>query len=108
MTRRTLPQRRYAETFDLEFQLQQGGTLHHVVTVGYFDDGQPAEVFVSTIKSGTDAEALARDGAILLSLAMQHHVPLETIASAITRTPQGQPMTIVGMLADRLREEAKR
>lgn len=105
MTRHTLPQRRYAETFDLEFQLQNGHMLRHVVTVGYYDDGQPAEVFVSAIKSGTDAEALARDGAILLSLAMQHHVPLDTIASAITRTPQGEPMTIVGKLADELRKQ---
>jgi len=108
MTRRTLPQRRYAETFDLEFSLQAGGTLHHTITVGYFPDTrEPAEVFVNGIKSGTDAEALARDGAILLSLALQHHVPLQTITQAITRTPTGEPMTIVGALADRLRQEVK-
>jgi len=38
--RRVLPQRRAAETFDLRFWSQ-----NFTVTVGFFDDGTPGEVF---------------------------------------------------------------
>ena len=40
MTRRPLPQRRASETFDLRFWSQP-----FTVTVGFFEDGTPGEVF---------------------------------------------------------------
>lgn len=101
MTQRTvLPQRRAAETFDLQHR-------HHRdpyrVTVGYVPGtDQPAEVFVHGPKAGSESEALGRDGAILLSLAMQFGVPLETIRGAITREGNGEPSTIIGAVVDLL------
>ena len=50
-------------------------------------------------------EAIARDGAVLLSLALQYGVPLETIKHAITRDGQGQPQSIIGAVVDRLSED---
>ena len=56
--RRTLPQRRAAETFDLRFWNQL-----FTVTVGFYADGTPGEVFIDGCKTGNDIESIARDAA---------------------------------------------
>ena len=97
--RRVLPQRRACETFDLDF----GGLARsHTVTVGFYDDGTLGEVFINGGKSGEAVEAIARDGAVLLSLALQYGVDLANIRSAITRDGQDAPSTIIGTVVDRL------
>ena len=68
--RRVLPQRRAAETFDLRFWNQP-----FTVTVGFYADGTPGEVFIDGCKTGNDIESIARDAGVLLSLALQHGVP---------------------------------
>ena len=47
--RRVLPQRRAAETFDLRFWNQP-----FTVTVGFYPDGTPGEVFIDGGKTGKD------------------------------------------------------
>jgi hypothetical protein len=99
--RRRLPDRRCAETFDMQF-----GKLNTVfnVTVGYYDwtRREVGEVFIAGTKAGSEMDAIARDGAVLLSLALQHGVTLDTIRHAITRNAQGAPDTIVGAVIDRI------
>lgn len=98
MKRATLPARRHAETFSLRFWNQDWS-----VTIGFYNDHDtPGEVFVHGPKSGTDLESTARDGAILLSLAMQYGVPPDTIRHALTRNADGSPSTIVGAICDRM------
>jgi len=97
--RRTLPQRRVAKTFDLDF----GGLKRaHTVTVGFYDDGSVGEVFINGGKSGEHVEAMARDTAVILSLALQYGADLENIQSAITRDAQGHAQSIIGVVVDRL------
>src|SRR5262245_55149700 len=99
--RNTLPQRRYAETFEL----QHGGqNTTFAVTVGYYDGHEIGEVFISGAKAGSEVDAVTRDGAVLLSIALQYGVPLETIKHAITRNGDGSPSTIVGAVIDKLTE----
>ena len=87
MIRRTLPQRRAAETFDLRFWNQP-----FTVTVGFYADGTPGEVFIDGGKTGTGHPShIARDAAVLLSLALQHGVPPETIRHAVTRGASEEP-----------------
>jgi hypothetical protein len=100
--RRILPQRRRAETFDLSFG---GLNRAHTVTLGFYNDGALGEVFISGGKSGEAVEAIARDGAVLLSLALQYGADLHNIKSAITRDGQGLPSSIIGAVVDRLSEE---
>lgn len=100
--RRALPMRRYCETFELPFG---GLTKGHVVTVGYYRDGAIGEVFISGGKSGEAVEAIARDGAVLISMALQYGVPLDTIKHALTRDSQDQPQSIIGAVVDRLMGE---
>ena len=97
--RRELPQRRHSETFDMSFD---GFSKKYYVTVGYYDDGGIGEVFINHPASGFQSEAIARDGAVLLSLALQYGVPLETLQHAITRNDNNEPTSIVGAVVDRL------
>lgn len=91
----TLPQRRAAETFELRHG-QQAVT----VTTGYYADGTLGEVFVSAPKAGSSMEAIARDAAVLLSIAIQHRVPLDILRHAITREQDGSASSIIGKVVD--------
>ena len=95
--RRVLPQRRAAETFDLRFWNQP-----FTVTVGFYPDGTPGEVFIDGCKTGGDVEAIARDAAVLLSLALQHGATIETVRHAVTRNGGGEAASILGATVDRL------
>lgn len=96
MTRQTLPNRRLHETIRFEH-----GGLPYVVGLGRANNRAPiAEVFINCSKVGSQAETLTRVSAVLLSLALQHGVPLEIIRHAITRDANGKPSGPIGALID--------
>jgi hypothetical protein len=97
MIRRSLPQRRAAETFNMRFWNQA-----FTVTVGFYADGTPGEVFIDGGKTGQDIQNTARDAAVVLSLAIQHGTPIETIRHAITRDGSGAAASILGAIVDAL------
>ena len=103
MSRDLLPNKREAETFTVSF----GGEKYDV-TIGTYDDGRVGEVFINRIrdkaaaKLGTHLDGVCRDGAILLSLALQHGTPIETIRHAVTRDESNRPATIMGAIVDRI------
>src|SRR4249920_2727088 len=101
MIRRALPQRRAAETFDLRFRNQL-----FTVTVGFYADGTPGEVFIDGCKTGNDIESIARDAGVLLSLALQHGVPSQIIRHAVTRGASEEPASIIGAIVDALHAAA--
>ncbi len=98
-TRRPLPMRRRSETMELKYA---GLAKPHVITIGYYDDGTPGEVFIDGGKSGEQVEAIARDGAVLVSMCLQHGVSMETIRKALTRDVRGEAQSIVGAVIDKL------
>ena len=93
--RRVLPQRRAAETFDMRFWNQL-----FTVTVGFYPDGTPGEVFIDGCKTGNDIESIARDAGVLLSLALQHRISPETSRHAVTRGASEEPASILGAVVD--------
>jgi hypothetical protein len=97
--RERLPNRRLAETFEVECN-----RLHYTATISRFPDGQVAEIFLSNHKSGSQADANARDSAVVCSLALQHGVPLETIRRALLRDARGNAETPLGAALDRISE----
>lgn len=103
--REQLPQRRACETFELRHGGKQSVFR---VTLGYYDRDMRklGEVFITGAKSGTEVEANVRDTAILVSLALQHGVPIATMAAAITREGNGTASTIIGCVLDKLTEQA--
>ena len=90
-----LPQRRHAETFNLRLWNQL-----FTVTIGFYADGTPGEVFIDGCKTGNDIESIARDAGVLLSLALQHGVPPEIIRRAVTRGASEEPASILGAVVD--------
>lgn len=97
--RRVLPERRRSQTFNIQFG---GISRPHTVTVSLYPDDSPGEVFISSGRSGEMVEAIARDGAILISLCLQHNVPLDTIQRALTRDDRNAPTSIIGVVIDKL------
>jgi hypothetical protein len=93
--RRVLPQRRAAVTFDLRFWSQL-----FTFTVGLYPDGTLGEVFIAGGKTGQDIQSTARDAAVVLSLALQHGIPIETIRHAVTRDGFGAAASILGAIVD--------
>jgi len=99
MTRETLPPRRPAETFEFV----HAGHLY-TGSVGFYADGRVGEVFLTATKSGMPLQAIARDAAVVLSIALQHGASLETILKAVTRDEAGFAAGACGALVDALAE----
>jgi hypothetical protein len=97
-----LPLRRHSETFNMRFGEQNS---EFAITLGYYDDGRIGEVFIDGAKPGSGMADITHDGAVLLSLAMQYGVPLTTIKSALSRDRDGKAATIIGAVADQIRED---
>lgn len=95
--RELLPARRRSETFELK---HGGKNTVFAVTIGFYDDHKPGEVFISGAKAGSELDAVARDGAVLISLGLQYGIPLESMQKTITRNEDGTPSTIVGAVID--------
>ena len=103
--RSRLPPRRASETFRFEL-----GGLHYHATISRFhyhatisrftEGGRVAEIFLSNNKSGSQADANARDAAVAASLAFQYGCPLEVLRGALLRDMQGSPATPLGMALD--------
>lgn len=80
MTRETLPPRRESENIALTWQ---GMVLQ--ITVGYYADGRPGEIFIDTDrKRGSTVDIAARDVGLILSMALQYGCPLDVIAAGVT------------------------
>jgi hypothetical protein len=88
MSRRTLPNRRAHQVVDVEHDGQW-----YRVGVGTFEDGGPAEVFITSTKVGTAADLNARDGALLLSLLLQNGVEIDAIVHSLS------PAGLLGQVA---------
>jgi hypothetical protein len=100
-TRKLLPQRRRAETFNMKFGDQNA---EFAVTLGYYDDGRIGEVFIDGAKAGSMMAALTRDGSVLVSIGLQYGMQLETVRHALTRDRDGKAFTIVGAVIDKILE----
>jgi hypothetical protein len=97
MTRRALPNRRPAETF--EFTV---AGLRYTCTVGRFPDGSVAELFISNHKSNSAADTNARDLAIVFSIAVQCGADPGVIRRALSRNSQGRASSPLGTALDHL------
>jgi hypothetical protein len=89
--RQTLPNRRRCETLEIEH-----GGHRFSLTFSRYHDGRPAEIFLSSRHVGSPLEAIARDAAIVVSIALQFGADLGTIRNALTRDHGGGPATLLG------------
>ena len=98
MHRRKLPPRRYSEVTKVHFR-----GMSYFIGVGYYIEGKPAEIFVSTSKMGTDVTNTADDACIMISYLLQVDISkpdVEEISSLLQRDEAGNYASIVGVLLD--------
>jgi hypothetical protein len=101
-TRLRLPNRRLAETFELEV-----AGLRYTCSVGRFANGEIAELFLSNHKSNSAADTAARDAAITFSIAVQHGADPAVIRRALCRDSQGRASGPLGMALDIIAEQER-
>ncbi len=77
--RRRLPDERQAITHHFRILDHDG-----YITVGMYEDGSPGEVFMKMAKQGSTVSGLMDSLAICMSLALQHGVPLSTLANKLS------------------------
>ncbi len=95
MTRMRLPNRRAAETTDLEH-----GGQRFTVTIGFYPDSRPGEVFTHGLRSGSNLDGLLADACVVVSCLMQHGVEPQEIASSMGRLGNAEPASIIGAVID--------
>jgi hypothetical protein len=97
--RQRLPNRRACESFEFRH-----AGLDFTLAAGFYPDGRMAEIFLSSHKPGSPIEAIARDAAVTVSIALQFGADLETIRAALTKDHDGQSATLLGAALDALAE----
>jgi hypothetical protein len=93
--REKLPNRRRSETR----AVARDGS-RYCLTVGFFPDGRPGEVFLNADRGDSLLDVLVSDAAILASLALQHGCSLETITHALKRDARGVASSPIGAALD--------
>ena len=79
--RRRLPDERRAITHHFSIAGQEG-----YLTVGVYEDGSPGEIFVRMAKEGSTVSGLMDAFATVVSLALQHGVPLSVLCGKLSHT----------------------
>ena len=77
--RRRLPDERWALTHHFSIAGQEG-----YLTVGVYEDGQPGEIFITMAKQGSTISGLMDAFATVVSLALQHGVPLRVLCAKLS------------------------
>ena len=96
--RRHLPDERRALTHHFSIAGQEG-----YLTVGVYEDGLPGEIFITMAKQGSTISGLMDAFATVVSLALQHGVPLEVLCEQ-TQPHALRAQRLVRKSKDRLRE----
>ena len=97
MTRTRLPDRRAAETVALEHD-----SARFMVTIGFYPDGKPGEVFTHGARSGSNLDALLADACVVVSCLIQHGVELHDLAISMGRLGNAEPASIIGAVVDQV------
>ena len=77
--RRHLPDERRALTHHFSIAGQEG-----YLTVGVYEDGLPGEIFITMAKQGSTISGLMDAFATVVSLALQHGVPLRVLCEKLS------------------------
>lgn len=96
--RRRLPDARAAITRSFEIHYVEGSTPHKMklyLTAGTYPDGTLGEVFIKADKAGSMARGTLDAVGVLISLMLQHGVPIEAITSKLRHT-RYQPSGFTG------------
>ena len=90
-----LPDRRFAETVMVEHD-----SARFMVTIGFYPDGRPGEVFTHGARSGSNIDALLADACVLVSCLIQHGAEPSELAGSMGRLGNASPASIIGAIVD--------
>jgi ribonucleoside-diphosphate reductase alpha chain len=93
--RARLPNRRLWENFTFEH-----AGMKYIASIAPYGDGRLGEILISNHKSGSDADAAAKDSAVVCSIALQYGVPIETIRKALLGDSRVYPSSPLGAALD--------
>jgi hypothetical protein len=94
--RSRLPARRASQTFSFEI----AGLRYHATVSRFTEGDRVAEVFLSSHKLGSQADANARDAAVAARVALQYGRPPDVLRNALLRDSRGGPASPLGMALD--------
>jgi hypothetical protein len=99
--RHRLANRRAHETVAIEHEGQRYkvGLGRELVCIERGRLGRIVEVFLNAQKVNSQADVLASDGAILISMLLQYGCPPADIAHSMKRNPDGSPASPLGRAA---------
>jgi hypothetical protein len=95
MSRTRLPHRRFAETVALEH-----GGARFMVTIGFYTDGRPSEVFTHGARTGSSLDALLADACVVVSCLIQHGAEPRDLAASMGRLGNAEPASVIGAVVD--------
>ncbi len=95
MMRVRLPNRRPAETVNLDY-----GGARFMVTIGFYPDGRPGEVFIHGARSGSSMDALLADACVVVSGLIQHGAVPSDLAASMGRFSNAVPASVIGAVVD--------
>ena len=95
MTRQRLPDRRAAETVELEH-----GGQRFTVTIGFYPDGRPGEVFTHGLRTGSNLDALLADACVVVSCLIQHGAEPRELSASMGRLGNSEPASVIGAVLD--------
>ncbi len=72
----------------------------YTIGISYTKDQRILELFLDTMKCGSEMSDIVKDLAVVISVALQNHVLAEKMAHSVGRHPDGAPATIVGAALD--------
>lgn len=101
--RRHLANRRPALTFKLNHTYASGAQHPFFVTIGLYNrnNSEIGEVFINTAgRAGNEADIMAADAAVAISLALQYGCPIEVMTAAMKRNADGSPMGVLSHALD--------
>ena len=93
--RERLPDRRSAETFDLEAL-----GLKFRATIGRHPNGEIGEVFLSNHRVNSMAGIMASDAAVLCSIALQMGASPETLLHSLMKDSAGRATSPIGVVLE--------
>ncbi len=71
-----------------------------MVTIGFYPDGRPGEVFTHGARSGSNLDALLADACVMVSCLIQHGIEPRELASSMGRLGDTKPASIIGAVVD--------
>lgn len=71
-----------------------------MVTIGFYPDGRPGEVFTHGAPSGSTLDALLADACVVVSCLIQHGIEPRDLSVSMGRLGNAEPASIIGAVVD--------